>query len=381
MQIEIDAKHTECNWDERIRASSGQSGPHPEGSEAWKWGTFKQTNIDEKGLMDRYANIKPWNHNRVRLRVPPGQLDYVNASAIELASPSDRSRPPLRYIAMQGPTPPSIPYVWRMIAEQVKSPVVIVQLTNYVENGHIKCDQYFPDGQEGESWDLNEDDVWEDGWRATLTFEAMEYVGNGTIEKSRLRLDVEGEDQPIIVWHFLYTKWPDFGVPGLDDLDSFFELMRLSREHSSPDGPRIVHCSAGVGRTGTFISLEHLIRELDVSGLCDPTTNGNGKPKPYDAYDPVFITVDKLRQQRRGMVQGDPQYRFIYQVMRKLWEDRHKDLAADDDDDDEDMAEGGASIQRQDDAASKSDMGSDPFYEQDNNDDDDDDDDGGAQVK
>lgn len=330
--------------------------------------------------MDRYANIKPWNHNRVRLRVPPGQLDYVNASTIELASPSDRSRPPLRYIAMQGPTEPSIPYVWRMISEQVKSPVVIVQLTNYVENGHIKCDQYFPDGHEGETWELNEDDVWEDGWRATLTFEALEFVGDGSIEKSRLRLDVEGEDQPIVVWHFLYTKWPDFGVPGLDDLDSFFELMRLSREHSSPAGPRIVHCSAGVGRTGTFISLEHLIRELDVSGLCDPQMNGNVKPKPYDAYDPVFITVDKLRQQRRGMVQGDPQYRFIYQVMRKLWEDRHRNLVPDEDDD-EDMAEGGASIQRQDDAASKSDVGSDPFYEQDNNDDDEDDDDGGAQVK
>lgn len=333
--------------------------------------------------MDRYINIKPWNHNRVRLQVPAGQLDYVNASTIRLNSPSDRSRPPLRYIAMQGPTDPSIPYVWRMIAEQLKSPAVIVQLTNNIEGGALKCNQYFPDADEGTVWDLNEDDVWDDGWRATLSFESVEAVGDGTVEKSRLRLDVEGR-KPIVVWHFLYTKWPDFGVPGLNDLESFFELMRLSREHSSPAAPRIIHCSAGVGRTGTFISLEHLIRELDGGGLFDSPSNGNAKVEAKDAPDPIFNTVDALRQQRRGMVQGETQYRFIYQVMRKLWEDKHtKPRIQLDGDEDEDMAEGGASIQRMDESTPRE-ADSDPFYDNrsnnNNDDDDDDDDDGGARV-
>lgn len=325
--------------------------------------------------MDRYVNIKPWNHNRVKLRVPKGQLDYVNASTIRLYSPSDRSRPPLRYIAMQGPTNPSIPYVWRMISEQVESPVVIVQLTSNVENGALKCNQYFPNAEEGAIWDLNDEDIWEDGWKATLTLESTETVAK-SIEKTRLRLDFQGKS--ILVWHFLYTQWPDFGVPGGDDLDSFFELMTLSREHSSPAGPRIIHCSAGVGRTGTFISLEHLIRELDVGGLSDPPF-GSDKIEPKDAPDPVYSTVDTLRQQRRGMVQGEIQYRFIYQVMRKLWEKRHPEPT---EEDDEDMAEGGASIQRPDDVAAKGPESNDPFYDSNNNDDDyDDDDDGGAQVQ
>lgn len=336
--------------------------------------------------MDRYVNIKPWNHNRVRLRVPAGQLDYVNASAIRLLSPSDRSRPPLHYIAMQGPTEPSIPYVWRMISEQVESPAVIVQLTNNIENDNIKCNQYFPDEEDEPVWDLNEDDVWDDDWKGTLAFESTEAIGDGTIKKTRLRLEVEGEE-PMVVWHFLYTKWPDFGVPGGEDLDSFFELMRLSREHSTPAGPRIIHCSAGVGRTGTFISLEHLIRELDVGGLSDPPSNGKVKTEAKDAPDPIFTTVDTLRQQRRGMVQGETQYRFIYDTMRKLWQEKHVQPRIQvEDDEDEDMAEGGASIQRTGDSTPREPDSNDPFYDNNHNpshndDDDDDDDDGGAKVR
>lgn len=403
-RTEMDSKLNELNWDERIRASAAQSGPHPEGSPEWRWGTFKQTDVQEKGLMDRYVNIKPWNHNRVRLHVPPGQLDYVNASTIRLQSPSDRSRPPLSYIAMQGPTEPSIPYVWRMISEQVQSPAVIVQLTNNVESGNLKCNPYFPDADDVGPWSVNEDDVWEDDWQATLSLESMEPLYDGIIEKTRLRLHVKGKE-PITVWHFLYTRWPDFGVPPLDEMDSFFELMRLSREHSSPAGPRVIHCSAGVGRTGTFICLEHLIRELDVGGLSDPPSNGHARIEPKDAQDPVFNTVDTLRQQRRGMVQGETQYRFIYSVMKKLWEDKHNPprqprirQPAATDDEDEDMAEGGASIQRTRDPT-PNDVDSDPFYDSnsparragnknnkrnntnDDDDDDDDEDDGGARVR
>lgn len=292
--------------------------------------------------MDRYDNIKPWNHNRIRLRVADDQLDYVNASAILLSSPSDPALPPLRYIAMQGPTEPSIDYVWRMVAEQLPSPAVIVQLTTMHEGGSIKCHQYFPCRADESPWHLNQDDGWADGWSARLSFCSLQELAGGAIEKRKLLLRVAGEDKDRLIYHFLYRRWPDFGVPTAPDMDSFFRLMQLSRQHSAPAGTRIVHCSAGVGRTGTFICLEHLMRELDLGGL--DAAPGPGPDSPSATHpsrrsaDPVFDTVESLRQQRRGMVQGELQYEFIYHTLRKLWLLKHGLPAHPDDDSDEPAA-------------------------------------------
>jgi protein-tyrosine phosphatase len=308
-----------------------------DGHENHRWGVYKQTDLS-RGAMDRYANVKPWNHNRVRLRVPPNEYDYVNASTVSLKSPSDKNRAPLRYIAMQGPTEASVDYVWRMISEQLPSPAVIVQLTNMYENHAQKCFPYLPMTRLQGSWTLNTNDIWNDGWGATLGFASLETLENGAIEVRKLLFHVDGEESPRIVWHLLYKKWPDFGVPALEDIDSFFTLMRLSREYSrgvdtnkSRTRPtatngnhhddedvvtRIVHCSAGVGRTGTFITLEHLIRELESGSLENYDLKGE---KP----DLVFETVECLREQRRMMVQSESQYLFIYQVMRKLWQDKY----------------------------------------------------------
>lgn len=279
------------------------------------WTLYKQTNIQDKGLMDRYGNIKPWNHNRVKLRVPPGEFDYVNASPIELSS-SDSKQPPLKYIAMQGPTAPSFDYVWRMVAEQTTSPAVIVQLTTMSEGMVEKCGQYFPPALEEPTWTLNEDNKWGDAWKATVTFASQEELAGGAIEKRKLLLHVEGEAEPRTIWHFLYVRWPDFGTPSQTDLDSFLELMRLSREHNSTSDPRIVHCSAGVGRTGTFMALEHLMRELDAGAF--------SYLDPEDIeLDLVYDAVDKLRQQRRYMVQSQQQFVFLYNVVRKLWQEKY----------------------------------------------------------
>lgn len=310
---DIENKFQEITWAERNRVAQGMRN---EGAEDSQWTLYKQSNTQEKGVMDRYVNIKPWIYNRIKLRVPENEFDYVNASSVTLTSPLDANKPPLRYIAMQGPTELSFDYVWRMIAEQTDSPAVIVQLTSMVEAGTIKCHQYFPSDDGFSTWDLNEDDLWADDWKAQLKFDSLEELADGAIEKRKLLLHVEGEEKPRVIWHFLYKCWPDFGVPTLEDLDSFLELMILSHQYSDPSSPRIVHCSAGVGRTGTFICLEHLIRELD-SGTLEGYDSSGGKS------DLIYDAVDSLRQQRRGMVQGEIQYQFIYQVMRKLWQDKY----------------------------------------------------------
>lgn len=315
---DIDIKFQELTWAERVRVSQGM---RDDGQADSRWTLYRHADTHER--MDRYVNIKPWAYNRVRLRVPEGEVDYVNASAITLSSPSDPSKPPLRYIAMQGPTIPSIDHVWRMIAEQIPSHAVIVQLTNMVELDVIKCDQYFPMGDEIPTggrdtvWGINDyNNAWGDNWRADLTFVSVEQLARGAIERRKLLFHVHGEKEPRVVWHFLYKRWPDFGVPTAEDLDGFLELMKLSRQHTTPSTPRIIHCSAGVGRTGTFIALEHLMRELDSGVLAR-------YDMPSERSDLVYDAVDILRQQRRGMVQGELQYRFIYQVMLRLWQEKY----------------------------------------------------------
>ncbi|RDA91286.1 hypothetical protein CP533_6309 [Ophiocordyceps camponoti-saundersi (nom. inval.)] len=310
---EMDRRYQEITWAERLRLADAHTN---QAVDDYKWGHYQQLDGPVRGFMDRYPSIRPWNHNRVRLRVPPGEFDYVNASTVVLPS-STASSPARRYIAMQGPTEPSVDYVWRMVAEQVPSPAVIVQLTSMEENGMSKCHRYFPDADDAIStWTLNEADVWHDGWSAQLTFVSRRYAADGALEVRKLLLDVDGEDETRVVWHFLYRRWPDFGVPSMHHMDAFFDLMRLSRQYAAT-GPRIVHCSAGVGRTGTFICLEHLMRELD-AGALDRADESSAKNP-----DPVMDAVEALRQQRRGMVQGEIQYRFLYQVLRRLWRRKH----------------------------------------------------------
>ncbi|KAK4063855.1 hypothetical protein Trihar35433_8563 [Trichoderma harzianum] len=330
-QQEMDSKYSKLDWEGHLRATQSMR-DNKLGDVQWTM--YKHPDTHEK--MDRYTNIMPWAHNRVKLQVPENEFDYINASTITLTS-SNSSQPPLHYIAMQAPTIPSFDHVWRMIAEQTSSPAVIVQLTNMIDLDVVKCNQYFPTGnklptgEQDTTWGINDYNVWGDNWKAQLTFDSLENIFGGAIEKRKflLRICKEGEEEENddneeeneeketrVIWHFLYKRWPEFGVPAGDDLHSFLELMKLSEQFSPPSSMRVIHCSAGVGRTGCFIALEHLMRELSFGVL-------EGYDLSSESPDLVYNTVDTLRRQRHGMVQGQGQYRFIYQVMRKLWCDKY----------------------------------------------------------
>ena len=441
-------------WLERQRIAQAMRNPAPD----FRWARVQGPHLK---TLDRYMNIQPWQNHRIKLRVPEGHVDYINASPITL-TPSPRpatdshpgeSREPDRYIAMQGPKPASIDHVWRMVVEQLESPGVIIMLTE-THDGHIeKCSPYFPRSKDDPPLEINERDEFGDGFRATVRCEGLEETPAGdAIELRKLVIRVHGrgaarsrtetmvptvmattdddreeegeedeendvvvvdddsastsdagvhsdqqdavdvkmkshcedssepaesaelasaehtttaqgdtaptqpedgdasatDEEERVVWHFLYKKWPDFGVPSISDLESFFTLMRLSREkNAGPHNPRIVHCSAGVGRSGTFIALEHLIRELDAGVLehyderaSAPTrsstersaggedesgaeTSSPATTVVEEGEDLIFSTVNELREQRRNMVQAEGQYIFIYQVLRKLWQDKY----------------------------------------------------------
>lgn len=106
----------------------------------------------------------------------------------------------------------------------------------------------------------------------------------------------------------------------MNALEPIFALMQLSREKSpNPENPKLIHCSAGVGRSGTYIALEHLLGELQNGVFAIKS----GPPTNADMYDPVFQTVNELRMQRMSMVQADVQYLLIYKVLRREYEKKY----------------------------------------------------------
>lgn len=115
-------------------------------------------------------------------------------------------------------------------------------------------------------------------------------------------------------WHLLFAGWPDFSVPEGADRAALLNLVDVSRAKNGDNAtnPRIVHCSAGIGRSGTFIALDWLLQELS-EGALDTTDDGE---------DPVVTVIEKLRDQRYGMVQSKQQFLFLYDAIRERWRER-----------------------------------------------------------
>jgi protein-tyrosine phosphatase len=184
-------------------------------------------------------------------------------------------------------------------------------------------------------------------------------------EIRRMRLEIGDESKEI--YHYLFNGWPDYGKPEGDDRRALLELTKQTRERaqaseSSIDGlpvdgnlnPRFVHCSAGVGRTGTFIALDWLLSQLEQGNMAPKATeqdsnmaayqensnvNGSGKtetwgksgpardkestPEARDGFDLIYDTVNKLREQRMMMVMNEIQYSFLYEVVKEAFVERY----------------------------------------------------------
>lgn len=369
--MDITRKFNELNLREQFRLEQSQVNP--------QWALC---NAPGNLILDRYFNVQPWARNRVKLNVPNGNNDYINASVVSLHHPGSKSTEKYEYIVMQGPKENTVSHTWRMVWEQVDSPAVIVMLTDFEEGGREKCYQYFPMDAESSPLVIDEPDEFGDGFKATVSFSAAEKTDQGdAIEVRKLIMRLEspvkgdsekGEEDEVkveekVIWHLLYTCWPDFGVPEVAEVDSFLALMTLSRaKNAAPENPRIIHCSAGVGRSGTFIALEYLLAELEAGFMVYhgdrnvPTLKPKGSrptfsrqaltPPPFGSplmtppgssrkeintatgspahqaaaatneKDMVFETVDRLREQRKMMVQADAQFSYVYRVLKRRWE-------------------------------------------------------------
>ena len=125
-----------------------------------------------------------------------------------------------------------------------------------------------------------------------------------------------------LVYHLSFLGWPDFGVPENADRAALLALIKLSRQRNEGwKNPRFIHCSAGVGRSGTFIALENLLDEVE-RGLLDDIEGDE---------DPIFEAVDHLREQRMSMVQSEIQFAFIYEITAEAYRERRRNMSPIDD--------------------------------------------------
>ncbi|KAF8957993.1 hypothetical protein BGZ46_002067 [Entomortierella lignicola] len=207
----------------------------------------------EQGLKNRYNNIWPYDHTRVKIgEVEQGHDDYINASFLTPML-SKKS-----YIATQGPLPSTFQDFWKATWEQNSR--VVVMLTREQEMGRIKCHEYWPTSRQP---------VMDVGsMRVTFVNEFLpdETIGTILVRQLKLRHVHQPEDQERDITQIQYTGWPDFGVP--ETPLEVLRVIQLANEYNvipastSSAGPMIVHCSAGCGRTGAFCVIDSILTEL-----------------------------------------------------------------------------------------------------------------------
>uniref|UniRef100_A0A4W6C2B3 protein-tyrosine-phosphatase n=1 Tax=Lates calcarifer TaxID=8187 RepID=A0A4W6C2B3_LATCA len=238
--------------------------------------------LPENRGKNRYNNILPYDSTRVKLSYVDDDpcSDYINASYV----PGTNFR--REYIATQGPLPGTKDDFWKMVWEQNVHNIVMV--TQCVEKGRVKCDHY---------WPFDQDPLYYGDLIVQMLSESV--LPEWTIREfnicSQLRFSR-------LVRQFHYTVWPDHGVP--ETTQSLIQFVRTVRDYinrTPGSGPTVVHCSAGVGRTGTFIVLDRVLQQLD----------------SRDSVD-IYGSVFDLRLHRSHMVQTECQYMYLHQCVRDV---------------------------------------------------------------
>ncbi|XP_015681201.1 tyrosine-protein phosphatase non-receptor type 4 isoform X2 [Protobothrops mucrosquamatus] len=232
---------------------------------------------------NRYRDISPYDATRVILN---SNDDYINANYINMEIPS--SSIINKYIACQGPLPNTCPDFWQMTWEQSSS--MVVMLTTQVERGRVKCHQYWPEPGGSSLYGNFQVTCHSEEGNPAYVFREMTLFN---LEKN--------EDRPLT--QIQYVAWPDHGVP--DDSSDFLDFVCLVRKRrAGKEEPVIVHCSAGIGRTGVLITME--------TAMC--LIECNQPVYPLDI-------VRTMRDQRAMMIQTPSQYRFVCEAILKVYKE------------------------------------------------------------
>ncbi|XP_046571689.1 receptor-type tyrosine-protein phosphatase T-like [Haliotis rubra] len=243
-------------------------------------GSYEVSKKPEHKGKNKFIGLYPYDYNRVALPAIPGEpgSTYINASHIK-GYKNDKS-----YIAAQAPKEQTLNDFWRMIWEQNCGKIVM--LTNLVEKTKVKCERY---------------------WNTTKPLQAGVFTVTVAREEKRSHwvireFMVQNKEtrHTKTVLHFHFTAWPDHGVPEVTSLMEFVWGVRKTK--SSLQGPLLVHCSAGIGRTGTYISIDYSMDRGQSEQKLD-----------------VFGYVSELRAQRKDMIQTHEQYKCVHLALAEAF--------------------------------------------------------------
>ncbi|KAM8850972.1 receptor-type tyrosine-protein phosphatase F isoform 21-T22 [Spinachia spinachia] len=263
---------------ERLKANDGlRFSQEYESIDPGQQFTWENSNMEVNKPKNRYANVIAYDHSRVVLTsvdAVPGS-DYINTNYI------DGYRKQNAYIATQGPLPETLSDFWRMVWEQRSN--TIVMMTRLEEKSRVKCDQYWP-SRGTETYGMIQVTMLDTVELATYSVRTFALYKNGSSEKREVR-------------QFQFMAWPDHGVPEYPT--PILAFLRRVKACNPPDaGPMVVHCSAGVGRTGCFIVIDAMLERMK-------------HEKSVDIYGHVTC----MRAQRNYMVQTEDQYIFIHEAL------------------------------------------------------------------
>uniref|UniRef100_A0AAQ4QHN4 Receptor-type tyrosine-protein phosphatase F n=1 Tax=Gasterosteus aculeatus aculeatus TaxID=481459 RepID=A0AAQ4QHN4_GASAC len=263
---------------ERLKANDGlRFSQEYESIDPGQQFTWENSNMEVNKPKNRYANVIAYDHSRVVLTsvdAVPGS-DYINTNYI------DGYRKQNAYIATQGPLPETLSDFWRMVWEQRSN--TIVMMTRLEEKSRVKCDQYWP-SRGTETYGMIQVTMLDTVDLATYSVRTFALYKNGSSEKREVR-------------QFQFMAWPDHGVPEYPT--PILAFLRRVKACNPPDaGPMVVHCSAGVGRTGCFIVIDAMLERMK-------------HEKSVDIYGHVTC----MRAQRNYMVQTEDQYIFIHEAL------------------------------------------------------------------
>jgi len=241
---------------------------------------------------NRYVDVLPYDHSRVILN---NDL-YVNASLVNV---HDR-----QYILTQGPLQDTVGDFWQMVWQ--KNLQVIINLTRLVEGGRQKCVQYWPEA--GECME-----------KGDLYIENVEQVVDGDLVKRVFYVtklaDVWGEGESMTVVQLHYLGWPDRGAP--NDAEPVRALVEQSMGLAGTAGPLLVHCSAGIGRTGCFVVAHSVIEKLK-----------QDQSSWHASNDLVQDAIIQSRESRKGVVQTAVQFGFCYDLVESWVQKKAVPLSA-----------------------------------------------------